>query len=327
MLMSRAAHRLRKPIDSPPIFIENVATAKPFLKWAGGKGQLLKELESRFPRDLLEGEITKYFEPFVGGGAVFFLIASKYRNNLKHIYLNDYNSSLILVYKVIQNDVNRLIFELLNLGSMYVSMSTDDRLEFYYNVRDEYNMRLSGNDLSNCYKGCAGIAAKIIFLNKTCFNGLYRENRKGQFNVPSGRYENPTILDEDNLRAVSKSLEGVNIESTDFAAIKESVDSESFVYFDPPYRPISKTSNFTSYSSFDFDESQQHRLADLFAALDGRGAKLMLSNSDPKNVNPEDNFFEETYRGFNIERVPATRMINCNASKRGAINELVITNY
>ena len=206
-------------------------------------------------------------------------------------------------------------------------MSTDDRIEFYYNVRDEYNNRLNGKNLKHCLKGCASIAAKIIFLNKTCFNGLYRENRKGQFNVPSGRYENPTILNEDNLLAVSKSLEGVNIESTDFAAIKESVDSESFVYFDPPYRPISKTANFTSYSKFEFDENQQLRLADFFIILDKQGAKLMLSNSDPKNVNSEDNFFEETYQGFTIDRVTATRMINCNASKRGSINELVITNY
>ena len=314
-------------IASPISIIENAAPAKPFLKWAGGKGQLLNKLEKRFPRELADGQITKYFEPFLGGGAVFFLIASKYRHNLKHIYLNDYNSSLILVYKVIQNDVNRLIDELLNLGSMYFSMSTDDRIEFYYNVRDEYNNRLNGKNLKHCLKGCASIAAKIIFLNKTCFNGLYRENRKGQFNVPSGRYENPTILNEDNLLAVSKSLEGVNIESTDFAAIKESVDSESFVYFDPPYRPISKTANFTSYSKFEFDENQQLRLADFFIILDKQGAKLMLSNSDPKNVNSEDNFFEETYQGFTIDRVSATRMINCNASKRGSINELVITNY
>ena len=325
--MSRAAHKLHESIASPISIIENAAPAKPFLKWAGGKGQLLKKLEKRFPKELADGQITKYFEPFVGGGAVFFLIASRYKHNLKHIYLNDYNSSLILVYKVIQSDVNRLIFELLNLGSMYSSMSPDNRLEFYYNVRDEYNNRLNGKNLKNCLKGCASIAAKIIFLNKTCFNGLYRENRKGQFNVPSGRYENPTILDEDNLRAVSKSLERVNIESTDFAAIKESVDSDSFVYFDPPYRPISKTANFTSYSKFEFDENQQLRLADFFIILDKQGAKLMLSNSDPKNVNSEDNFFEETYQGFRIDRVSATRMINCNASKRGSINELVITNY
>ncbi len=301
--------------------------ARPFLKWAGGKGQLLSELEARFPQELKIGKISKYFEPFAGGGAVFFLIAAKYQTNPKRKYFNDINRSLMLVYKVIQNDVNALIGELESLAAIYDSMSVEDQEVLFYNIRDEYNQRDKQVELKSYQEDWVETAAKMIFLNKTCFNGLYRENKSGDFNVPFGRYKNPSVLDEDNLFKASEILQNVELSSDDFTKIKKKVTKDSFVYFDPPYRPISRTSSFTSYSGSDFGDDQQIRLANLFKELDKKGAKLMLSNSDPKNENPTDDFFERNYKGFNIARVTANRMINCDATKRGAINELIITNY
>ena len=167
----------------------------------------------------------------------------------------------------------------------------------------------------------------MIFLNKTCFNGLFRLNRRGEFNVPYGRYKNPGIMGEENLLRASQILQMAEIQSLDFANIRESANHNFFIYFDPPYRPISKTASFTSYSKYDFTDNDQIRLAKLFGEIGRNGNKLMLSNSDPKNENPSDDFFEKHYRGFNISRVKAVRMINCKGDKRGAINELIITNY
>jgi len=206
-------------------------------------------------------------------------------------------------------------------------MSSSDQEELYYNVRDEYNKSKKRINFESYNKPWVETAAKMIFLNKTCFNGLYRENRNGDFNVPFGRYKDPTILDNDNLIRVSDILQCAEINSSDFAEFESKAGKDSFVYFDPPYRPISKTSSFTAYNGNGFNDEQQTRLAQLFKRLDHKGAKLMLSNSDPKNEDPSDDFFERNYKGFNIARVTANRMINCDATKRGAINELIITNY
>jgi len=287
-------------------------TAKPFLKWAGGKGQLIEEIKRRLPPELETGQIDKYVEPFVGGGAVFFHIALRYPK-LKHFYLLDINQVLIKCYKTIRNNPTNLISELKILETEYLKRDETQREEFYYQVRGEFNK----------YRG----SARLIFLNKTCYNGLYRVNRSNKFNVPFGRYKNPCICDEKNLNAVSKILRKAEIICSDFEESDKFIDEKSFVYFDPPYRPISATASFTSYSKEDFNESEQIRLSNFCRHIDDKGSKFLLSNSDPKNENPNDTFFERHYRGFTIEKVKATRVINCKGSNRGEINELLITNY
>ncbi|TNF40680.1 MAG: Dam family site-specific DNA-(adenine-N6)-methyltransferase, partial [Bacteroidetes bacterium] len=197
----------------------------------------------------------------------------------------------------------------------------------YYKTRNDFNRSLHKINYSKYNDDWILRAAQIIFLNRTCFNGLFRLNQKGEFNVPAGRYKNPKILDERNLINVSKLLSVAEIKHAGFAKVEHDIKSNSFVYFDPPYRPISKTSDFTAYSKFKFEDAEQKQLADLYHRLHNKGIKLMLSNSDPKNINPDDHFFDEMYSEFNIYRVPARRMINSNASKRDAINEIIVTNY
>jgi len=299
--------------------------AKPFLKWAGGKTQLLNQFHNYFPKELKKGELENYYEPFLGSGAVFLFIAQKYP--IKKAYLSDINEELVLTFNVVKNDVHSLIKELKKLKLYYLSLSEDKREENYYSIRESYNKEKPKIDFNNYSNSWIVRAAKMIFLNKTCFNGLFRLNRKGEFNVPFGRYKNPSIMDEANLFHVAGILEKAEIILTDFEKIKEYVTHNFFIYFDPPYRPISKTSNFTSYSKFEFNEDDQIRLANLYQELGVNGNKLMLSNSDPKNEDPSDDFFEKQYYPFNIKRVKANRMINCKGDRRGAINELIITNY
>ena len=286
--------------------------AKPFLKWAGGKTQILSQIDENLPYNLKEGKIKKYIEPFVGGGAVLFYLLQKYE--FKEVIINDINEDLMLSYKVIKNDVNRLIKELSSLRDEFLSLDEERRRDFYYRVRDEFNNNKDCDEVKR--------VAQFIFLNKTCYNGLYRVNKKGEFNVPYGRYKNPKIFDEDNLIAVSKLLKNVKILCGDFEIVDEYVDEESFVYFDPPYKPLNKTSSFTSYTKYDFNDDDQIRLAKFYRKLDKRGAKLMLSNS----YNIE--FFGKLYEGFNIKKVVAKRMINCKGDKRkNDIYELLIMNY
>jgi len=284
---------------------------KPFLKWAGGKTQILSQIEENLPKELKEGMIKKYIEPFVGGGAVLFYLLQKYK--FKEVIINDINEDLMLSYKVIKNDVNRLIDELSSLRDEFLSLDEERRRDFYYRVGDEFNKNKDCDEVKR--------VAQFIFLNKTCYNGLYRVNKKGEFNVPYGRYKNPKIFDEDNLIAVSKLLKNVKILCGDFEIVDEYVDAESFVYFDPPYKPLNKTSSFTSYTKYDFNDDDQIRLAKFYRKLDKRGAKLMLSNS----YNIE--FFGKLYEGFNIKKVVAKRMINCKGDRRGEVYELLILNY
>lgn len=299
--------------------------AKPFLKWAGGKSQLLEQFEKYLPAELKNGEIEDYFEPFVGGGAVYFHIAQRY--SIKTAYLFDINKELILAYRVVKKDVGALINVLTGFVKEYTELPQDKREEFYYNLRSEYNAQRSNMNYRKYSEDWIERAAQLIFLNKTCYNGLYRVNKSGDFNAPFGRYKNPSVFDEANLTRVSELLQNTVIRATDFTKIRPKVTEKSFVYFDPPYRPISKTAYFTSYSTFEFDDKQQKRLANLYKYLNDKCVKLMLSNSDPKNENPNDNFFEVLYSKYNIDRVSASRMINCNAGKRGQIHELIITNY
>jgi DNA adenine methylase len=209
------------------------------------------------------------------------------------------------------------------LEKNYFNCDDLEKETYYYDRRDDYNKHIKKQLLNNVVRR----TALLIFLNKTCFNGLFRVNSQGLFNVPFGRYKNPNICDEENLTAVSRVLKTAHIECCDFSECLKAAGSKSFVYFDPPYRPISKTSNFTSYIKNGFDDEEQKRLKIVFDKLNKLGAYIMLSNSDPKNYNPNDDFFDALYRNYYTERLRATRLINCNASRRGLITEILVTNY
>lgn len=250
--------------------------AKPFLKWAGGKGQLLGEIERYYPFD--GGKITKYAEPFVGGGAVLFDILSRYR--LDTVYISDINPELINTYSAIRDCPDQLINLLVDMQSEYISMDTDARREYYTSARARFNNLKAGTIES----GDPELAALMIFLNRTCFNGLYRVNRKGWFNVPIGSYKNPMICDEPNLRAVSEKLQGVEIVCGDYRQSADFIDEHTFAYFDPPYRPLTETSNFTAYTETEFNDKEQIELARFVDEMSKKGAKVVVSNSDPKNA-------------------------------------------
>jgi DNA adenine methylase len=301
------------------------SSIRPFLKWAGGKGQLLEQMSNFLPRELIDGSIKRYVEPFIGGGAMFFFIASAYTDLEFFIY--DINPELILAYKTIKQDVNLLGEMLLEIQSHYWSLSESEKSQYFYQVRESFNYQKSQIDFNGFNRRWIERTAQIIFLNRTCFNGLFRVNSQGKFNVPIGRYKKPKICNLENLQAVSKILQNTQIELGDFTACKKLIDSDTFVYFDPPYRPISNTANFTSYSENSFDDKEQLRLRNFFQDLNSFGAKLLLSNSDPKNQNGDDNFFEDAYQSYRIERVRASRNISSNSSTRGQINELLIMNY
>jgi DNA adenine methylase len=300
---------------------------RPFLKWAGGKTQLLDAFSRHLPAGLENGNITRYVEPFIGGGAFFFHLNQRF--SFEKCTISDANEELVLVYRVVKRSVRKLIGELSILKSEYFTKNQEERELLYYEVRDLFNKELPTTDFRTYSARSVKRAARIIFLNRTCFNGLFRVNRNGEFNVPFGDYKNPDILNEDNLAAVATLLKKTNtrIMSGDFTVCRDAVDDRTFVYLDPPYRPLSQTSSFTSYSRDGFSDTDQQRLADFFKDLDAQGAKVMLSNSDPRNEDASDTFFDDLYAGYTIERVPARRLINCNGALRGTIDELIITNY
>jgi len=298
---------------------EKLIAAKPFLKWAGGKNQLLDEIERRLPNELRTGETDAYVEPFVGGGAVFFYIAQKYES-IKHFYLFDINGDLVGCYNAVKHDVEFLITELKSLQRRFSALEESEQERFYLDIRKRFNLE-KFSDFG------VKTAAKLIFLNKTCYNGLYRVNRNNEFNVPFGHYKNPTVCDVKNLLAASEVLQKTQILCVDFEDSDKYIDNKTFVYLDPPYRPISPTASFTSYSKDDFSEKDQVRLSKFCRRIDIKGAKFLLSNSDPQNENHRDRFFENQYKGFSIDRVKANRAINCKATGRGQINELLIINY
>ncbi|MBO4644505.1 MAG: DNA adenine methylase [Alphaproteobacteria bacterium] len=299
-----------------------LAHAKPVLKWAGGKGMLLPEITKHLPAKLKGGAVKRYIEPFVGGGAVFFELAGNYL--FKDAYLFDVNPELVILYNVIKNNVEELIAELSVLQQSY--NKSPDKKVFYYAVRDEYN-RFDKNVEANKYTpDFIRRAALTVCLNRTCFNGLFRVNSKGLFNVPVGKYKNPRILDENNLRSVSKALQCATILQTDFETVLSYINPDTFVYYDPPYRPINAGS-FNSYAVGDFNDDEQRRLKDTFDKANEAGALQMLSNSDPTNYNPEDMFFDRLYRDYKIHRIWAKRMINSDPDGRNGVRELLITNY
>lgn len=293
------------------------ASAKPFLKWAGGKAQLLPEIRRFYP---FGPSVTKYAEPFVGGGAVLFDILNRYP--LSEVYISDINPQLINAYQVIRDDVDRLAALLRQYQEEYVPLDQAARKRCYLEKRERFNRLKAGGPGQP-----VEAAALMIFLNRTCFNGLYRVNRKGLFNVPMGAYRNPVICNEENLRLISQRLRRVAIVCGDYRQSAEFIDESTFVYLDPPYRPLTSTSSFTAYAETAFDDRAQTELFGFVEEMDRRGAKILLSNSDPKNVNREDDFFDALYASYRVKRVEAARMINSKREARGKIKELLISNF
>ncbi|WP_324282805.1 DNA adenine methylase [Cyanobacterium aponinum UTEX 3221] len=294
----------------------NKSKAKPFLKWAGGKTQLLEIITSNFPYKN-EDEFI-YVEPFVGSGAVLFWILNNYQN-IKKAIINDINLDLINAYKIIKKNVEDLIFILEKWQNEYYSLEHDqeNKKKYFYEKRDLFNQRKS-NQIKH--------TALFIFLNKTCFNGLYRVNKNNLFNVPIGSYRKPVICDKNNLRLVSNSLKKVEIIHGDFEKTLRYAENKSLFYLDPPYKPLNKTSNFNSYADQKFNDTEQIRLKKFCDKLDQLGCKWILSNSDVREANSENIFFDDLYKKYQIHRVLARRNINSNGLKRGLLNELLITN-
>ncbi|MDU1854979.1 MAG: DpnII family type II restriction endonuclease, partial [Clostridium baratii] len=294
---------------------------KPFLKWAGGKSQLLSEINNNLPNNI-ENNKT-YVEAFVGAGAVFFDFISK--DIFDKYIINDINEKLINLYKVIRDNPDLFIRKLNEKKQEYLNSSEEEREKMFYEIREEFNKEKEDLIIQ---------AVEFLFLNKTAFNGLYRENSKGDFNVPWGRYKNPSFYDEETIRDISKVLNKknkngdlvVDIRSGEFFELENIIDKNTFVYLDPPYRPVT-VGGFNSYNKSSFNDDKQIELRDFYKRMSDKGAKLMLSNSDPKNLDENDEFFDELYKDFNIKRVYARRNINSKGSERGKITEILVTNY
>lgn len=295
-----------------------IKAAKPFLKWAGGKTQLINDIEKALPKNITHSKFT-YVEPFVGSGAVLFWMLKNFPNIEKAV-INDINEDLINVYRVIAAQPRELIEILATFQHEFHELTEklEEQKAYYYKQRTLYNTR-STDKITQ--------AALFIFLNRTCFNGLYRVNRSNGFNVPMGRYKNPTICDKENILAVSKVLQKVEILSGDYEATLNHASDNTFFYFDPPYKPLSDTSSFNSYAKDEFNDEEQIRLRNFCIKLDNLGHKWMLSNSDVRGKNEKDNFFDDIYADFLIKRVDAKRSINANPEKRGKLKELLIQNY
>lgn len=292
--------------------------AKPFVKWVGGKGQLIDQLEVQLPTDFGNCENLTYIEPFVGGGAMLFHMLQQYPN-IQRAVINDINPDLVTCYRTVRDNVGELIDSLRNYETLYHALKTEDeRKEFYLTARERYNM-----------KNLAPIenTTLFFFLNRTCFNGLYRVNKKGLFNVPFGKNPNPSICNPDVLYADSELLQRVEILQGDFGETFNYAHGNTFFYFDPPYRPLSDTSSFNDYAKEAFNDDAQIRLKEFCDRIHNAGFRFMLSNSDCKGKNEADNFFDVLYDAYNIERVLASRSINSNPSKRGKLTEILVRNY
>ncbi len=294
----------------------NNNTAKPFVKWVGGKTQLILTIEKSLP-NIKQANCT-YIEPFVGGGAVLFWIL-KNNKSIKRAIINDINQDLITAYKTIRDNPNELILELQIIQNIYYSIDNeDDRCEFFILKRERFNCK-NLSEIEN--------TSLFIFLNRTCFNGLYRVNSKGLFNVPFGKYTQPTICDEKTILADREILQKVEIVCGDFEQTLQYATQDSFFYIDPPYKPLSNTSSFNSYSKEVFDDEEQIRLKKFCDNISLSGSNFILSNSDVKSNDPQNHFFDHLYSNYQIQRVLATRMVNSNPEKRGKLSELLITNY
>ena len=303
---------------SVPKVKETITIAKPFVKWAGGKGKLKNTLESQLPADFNQQVNVTYIEPFVGGGAMLFHMLNNYPN-IKRVVINDINKDLITCYKLIKNTPEILIEKLECIEREYHALENEeDRRNYYYAMRGAYNNLLDDDDER---------AACFMFLNHTCFNGLYRENFIGKFNVPFGRYKNPTICNEDVIMADHKVLAKVDVYCNNYSrTIRNLGKGYNFIYLDPPYRPLLGSSNFNQYSKSSFGDLEQYELKRYCDKLTKRGCYWMLSNSDSRNENGMS-FFEELYDNYYFRRVSAPRVINATGNKRKRQMEVLITNY
>lgn len=291
---------------------------RPFIKWVGGKGQLISQLQELLPEDFQSWNEVTYIEPFVGGGAMLFYMLQTYPN-IKRAVINDINPNLALCYIVVKNKPKELIKSLRNIQQRYYALETEEaKKDFFMKQRDKYNSK----DLSDIEN-----TTLFMFLNRTCFNGLYRVNKSGLFNVPFGRYMTPTICDEDTIMADSEILQKVEIMNGDFESTLNKAEASSFFYFDPPYRPLSNTSSFNTYAKEPFNDDEQIRLKEFCDRLHGEGHSFMLSNSDGHANNCDDTFFDDLYINYTINRVWASRNVNSVASKRGKLTEIVVKNF
>lgn len=295
-----------------------MAKAKPFIKWVGGKTQLIEQLEAQLPVDFGNWNKITYIEPFVGGGAMLFYMLQRYPN-IEHAVINDINSDLTTCYQTVRDHPKQLIEALYDIEHAYLTLLTEEkRKEFFINMRNRYNEK-NLNPIEN--------TTKFFFLNRTCFNGLYRVNKKGLFNVPFGKYSNPKICDPDTILRDSELLQRVEIRNGDFEATFSCAQGNTLFYFDPPYRPLNETSSFNDYAKEAFNDDAQIRLKEHCDRIHEAGFKFMLSNSDCRGKHEEDNFFDILYKRYTIARVLASRSINSNPSKRGKLTEILVRNY
>lgn len=301
----------------PTDIIMTTAKAKPFIKWVGGKSQLIDVIGKQIPHDLLQRKKSIYIEPFIGGGAVLFWILQTCKN-IKHAVINDINNDLTDVYRVVRDCPYELIECLEEIEQQYFKSEEDARKDYFLECRSVFNTK-SQSKVEH--------SALFIFLNRTCFNGLYRVNSKGLFNVPFGKYKNPKICDRNTILADSELLQKVEILTGDYHETIKFAGPDAFYYIDPPYRPLSQTSSFTSYDKNPFADKQQIQLREFCDLLSAANAKWILSNSDPKASNADDEFFDTLYQSYQIQRVHAARMINSDATKRGKLTELLIKNF
>lgn len=292
--------------------------AKPFIKWVGGKGQLIEQLDALLPSDFSKWDDVTYIEPFVGGGAMLFYMLQRYPN-IKHAFINDINADLICCYETVRDRADELIVSLKDIESAFYALTSDDaRKEFYYAVRERYNEK-NLDPIEN--------TTKFFFLNRTCFNGLYRVNKKGLFNVPLGKYVKPQICDTETILADSDLLKRVTLLNGDFEDTLSHAQGKTLFYFDPPYRPLSDTSSFNDYTKDAFNDDAQIRLKQFCDRVNEAGHSFMLSNSDCKGKDEKDSFFDVLYSDYEIDRVWASRNINADATKRGKLTEILVHNY
>ena len=309
-------YRIEKPLGG----------GKPFLKWAGGKAQLSDKIFEVFPQDVFQNEKLIYVEPFVGGGAILFRLL-RGDAKIKKAVINDINPALVAAYCCVRDEPEKLISELAAVERDYFSLSQDEdaRREFFLARRTEFNA-LTSRLRGNVGRDKIRVPALLIFLNRTCFNGLFRVNLRGEFNVPFGKYKNPKICDADTIRADSLLLQNTEILCGDFEETLKYADGNTLFYLDPPYKPISETSSFNSYAQGGFDDEEQIRLREFCRRIDARSARWVLSNSDACDA-AGTSFFDRLYAGFNIRRVFASRMVNADPAKRGKLTEVLISNF
>lgn len=295
-----------------------MAKAKPFIKWVGGKSQLIEQLDAQLPADFGNWDNVTYIEPFVGGGAMLFYMLQRYPN-IRRAVINDINPDLATCYETVRDLPEELIESLKVIEKSYLSLSSEEEKKtFYMSARERYNQK-NLTPIEN--------TTLFFFLNRTCFNGLYRVNKKGLYNVPFGKYANPTICDPETIRRDSELLQRVEILTGDFEETFAYAHGNTLFYFDPPYRPLSDTSSFNDYAKEAFNDEAQIRLKRFCDRIDRAGFHFMLSNSDCKGKNENDNFFDVLYAAYHIERVWASRCINANPNKRGKLTEILVHNY